>query len=246
MAKSSQKTQKTLRAKSETIKLRKHFNWPRRVPKEEWWQDLAAQVRNYPEGEQRPWGIPFEMASGSGSRVVMVAKDTPDVTILLGAPATFVCFLHTWNQIPTTVRMEDPAEGLVVGEYVLMYGDGTQHIQPVRGRFEVAMAESPGPPWLAMPFNMWEAVDPVNPPSGMRWGQAQPGLRNANGVPLVYAMPNPHPEQKIRSLVIRGVQESPLLVAGLTLYKGSAHPLAHLPRRTYRAVSYTHLRAHET
>ena len=221
-------------ARSETVSLSEYFNWPRRVPKDEWWQDLAAQVREYPTGEQRPWGIPFEIAQDLDLRVVMVARGTPEVIVPLNATATFLCFLHTWNQIPATIRMEDPTEGLVVAEYELTYEDGTRHVQTVRGRFEVAMAESPGPPWLAMPFNMWEAIDPVDPPPDIRGGRAQPGLRNASGVPLVYAMPNPHPERRIRSLTLRGVQESPLLVAGLTLYEGSAHPLAHLPRRTYR------------
>ncbi|NOZ23058.1 MAG: CehA/McbA family metallohydrolase, partial [Planctomycetes bacterium] len=62
----------------------------------------------------------------------------------------------------------------------------------------------------------------------------QMGLSRQGGVPLLYAMANPFPEKKIRSVTLRGLVESPLLVAGLTLYTGSAHPLAHLPRRTYR------------
>jgi len=216
------------------VDLAAQSNWPRRVPRDPWWQDLAAQVREYPSGEQHAWGIPFQMAGGTGPRTIIVSKSKRDVTIPLGARATFLCILHTWNQIPSTVRTEDPTEGLVVAEYELIYDDGTRHIQTVRGRFEVAMVESPGPPWLAMPFNMWETIDPVNPPPDIRGGNAQPGLRNTHGIPLLYAMPNPHPERTIASLILRGLQESPLLVAGLTLYEGSGHPLAHLPRRTYR------------
>jgi len=234
MTKSSPKNKKKFGAKTQTVDLAKYFNWPRRVPKEEWWQKLATEVRSYPTREQHPWGIPFEMAQGSGPRAIIVSKDSLEVTIQLNAPATFLCFLHTWNQIPETIRTENPGEGIVVAEYELTYADRSRHLQPVRGRFEVAMAESPGPPWLAMPFNMWQAVDPVTPPPDIEWGRAQTGLRGAHGLPLIYAMLNPHPEKRIHSLTIRGMQESPLLVAGLTLYKGSAHPLAHLPRRTYR------------
>ena len=219
---------------TQTVNLSKYFNWPHRVPKDEWWKELATQVRNYPQGKQHSWGIPFEMAKGSTLRVIMITKDMPEVTIRLGDSATFLCFLHTWNQIPATIRMGVPTEGLVVAEYALNYKDGTQHVQPIRGRFEVAMAESPGPVWLAMPFNMWQAIDAVNPPSDMSWGRVQSGLRGTSGVPLVYAMPNPYPKKKIQSLTIRGTQQSPLLVAGLTLYKGRSNPLCHLPRRIYR------------
>ena len=234
MTTSHRKTKRTFGAMTSAVDLSAQFNWPRRVPQEPWWQNLAAQVREYPSGEQRSWGIPFQMAGTIGPRTIIVSKNKRGVTIPLDARATFLCILHTWNQIPSTVRMEDPTEGLVVAEYELIYDDGTRHIQTIRGRFEVAMVESPGPPWLAMPFNMWETIDPVDPPPDIRGGRAQLGFQSANGIPLLYAMPNPHPERTIASLVLRGLQESPLLVAGLTLYEGSGHPLAHLPRRTYR------------
>ncbi|HUT77394.1 MAG TPA: CehA/McbA family metallohydrolase, partial [Polyangia bacterium] len=174
------------------------------------------------------------MAKGPGPRVILAANDTGQVTVPLSARADFICLLHEWKQLPETIRREDPAEGLVAAEYELTYCDGSTHVQPVRGRFEVAMAESPGPPWLALPFNMLEAVDPQNPPPGSQWGWAQTGAAEARGSPLIYAMPNPHPQKRIRSLTIRGCQLSPLIVAGLTLYQGASHPLRHLPRRTYR------------
>ncbi|NIR03589.1 MAG: hypothetical protein GTN78_25900, partial [Gemmatimonadales bacterium] len=57
------------------------------------------------------------------------------------------------------------------------------------------------------------------------------------GTTSVYAMPNPFPGERMRALTIRGLSNSPLLVAGVTLYQGSAHPLEHLPRRSYRVVT---------
>lgn len=140
MTTSSRKARRAFGAKTKAVDLSAQFNWPRRVPRDPWWQNLAAQVRDYPAGEQHPWGIPFQMAGGTGPRVIMVSKNKRDVTVPLDARATFLCMLHTWNQIPSTVRMEDPAEGLVVAEYELAYDDGTRHVQTVRGRFEVAMA----------------------------------------------------------------------------------------------------------
>jgi len=205
-------------------------NWPPRRVKGDWWKKLAQEVGKYPEGEQAPWGIPFRMAR----KVVLAARGRPEVSIPLGDKADFLCLLHDWHQLPESVRGENPREGLVVAEYELAYADGTKATVPVRARFEVRMAESPGPPWLAVPFRKWETMDPANPPQGAQWGWAQTGVSGFNGTPWVYAMPNPHPGKTLASLTIRGLQDSPLLVAGLTLYCGASHPLRHLPRRTYR------------
>ena len=242
-------TSKRFGAKTRTVNLSAHFNWPRRVPKETYWQELAAEVRDYPKGQQQPWGIPFQMAgaskalraSASGPRAILVARGKREVTVPLKGKATFICLLHTWRQIPETVRTEDPREGLVVGEYELGYADGETHVQPVRARFEVAMKESPGPPWVAVDFRMPESLDPVAPPRDRLWGRSQPGVNRYVGAgrpaPMLYAMPNPHPEKGLAKLVFRGLAESPLLIAGLTLYQGNGHPLRHLPRRMYRVKS---------
>ena len=101
------------------------------------------------------------------------------------------------------------------------------------------MAESPGPPWLALGFKMYETLDPTVPNGQRPWGRNQMGVGygvvpRGNSGPLVCAMPNPCPQKPLRSVSIRGLQKSPLLVAGLTLYSGSDNPLRHLPRRTYR------------
>jgi len=222
-----------------TLNLSKHFNWPRRVPRDEWWQQLAERVRErYPTGTERAWGIPFAARASAGLRAVLVAKGGPAVTVPVGKAATFLCFLHSWEQLPASVRWEMPSEGLVAAEYELTYEDGTTHTQPVRARFEVGMKESPGPPWLAVSPNMPATVDPARPTGDMHWGGAQPGLGGGpwdwrSGL-LVYAMPNPFPHKRIRAVTLRGHQESPLLVAALTLFNGADSPVRHFPRRTYR------------
>ena len=242
MASSARNARKPHAAKMQAVNLVTHFNWPRRVPKAEFWQKLATQVRGLPSGDQQCWGIPFSMGSGNTNRVLLAAKGVAEVAIPLKSTARYLCFLHTWEQIPETIRYDDPREGIVVGEYELTYDDGTSHVQPIRGRFEVPMAESPGMPWLALPFKMYEPIDPTKPQAEMNWGIAQYGYRMGHLYPWwsalrVYAMENPHPDKKILRLTIRGLQESPLLIGGLTLYRGASHPLRHLPRRTYRVVS---------
>ena len=238
MAKPLKKARTTTGAIARPVNLTKVFDWPRRVPKDAWWQRLAAQVRGLPSGSCAPWGVPFRLGKRKSPRAVLVAADRPEVTVPLNGTATYLCFLQSWEQIPSTVRMERPGEGLIVAEYVLTYADGSRHVQPIRARFEVAMQESPGPPWLTVPFNMPTSVDPAQPPGEMPWGITQYGIRAGHTLPqprvLLYAMPNPHPRRTIRALTMRGAQESPLLVAGLTLFTGKSHPFAHLPRRTYR------------
>ena len=219
------------------IDLGRHLDWPPRPVRGEWWRGLADHVRKYPEGRQEPWGVPFQMAEGRGPRAILAAEGRDDATIRVRATGDFVCVLHEWHQLPEEIEREEPTEGLVVAEYELAYADGTRAVLPVRARFEVPMAESPGPPWLAVGFRMPQAVDPVQHPKEMDWGRAQTGVGWGGGAPLLCAMPNPHPDRKIKSLTIRGLRKSPLLVAGLTLYQGASHPLRHLPRRSYRVCT---------
>lgn len=221
-------------AKTACIDISAHFSFPGRSVTGDWWKQVAERVRRYPSGDVTSWGIPFKMAQEAGPRAVVVSSDRSEIRIALNASADYVCVLHEWFQIPEEIHSQQPAEGVVASEYALEYSDGSHHVQPVRGRFELNMAESPGPPWLALPFKMHQAVDPAKPPADYGWGGAQYGVWSASGHPLIYAMPNPHPTKKIEALTLRGLMKSPVMVVGLTLYKGPGHPLAHLPRRTYR------------
>jgi len=234
MRKNAAGSKRQFGARFRRVSLEQYFNWPPRQVKGRFWRELKQKISEYPQGDQNSWGIPFRMAKGAGRRLILATKGLPPVRISLTGRADFLCILHEWHQLPQTIQKEDPTEGLVVAEYELTYADGTGYVQPVRGRFEVNMVESPGPAWLAMPFNMWGAIDPVNYPQGFEWGRAQTGVKRTLGSPLIYAMPNPSPQKTLRGLTIRGLQESPLVVAGLTLYTGGSHPLRHLPRRTYR------------
>jgi len=225
-------------SKARPLDLTALWNWPRRVPKEPFWRELAERVRGYPTGVQAPWGVPFRMAAESGPRVILLAKGRRPVTVRLTGRATHLCVLHEWRQRPETVRRDTPDEGRTVAEYVLTYADGTSRVLPVRARFHVPMVESPGPPWLAVGFRMPEATDPTASPGEVKWGHLQTGVKrsahDAGPAPYLCVFANPHPERSLRALVLRGLEESPLLVAGLTLYSGADTPIRHLPRRTYR------------
>jgi len=230
-----------------TVDLSAYYNWPGPAPQPldeadaEWWRRLGERTNGVPRGRERSWGIPFALGEGDGPRTILITKDTGPVEIAVRGKATYLDLVQAWDQRPSETRRELPREGLAVGEYVLAYDDGTQQVQPIRARFEVGLAESPGPAWLCVGFTMYTTIDPAKPTAETAWGIAQNGVYKAHTLPQPmvghYALPNPHPEKTIRSLTIRVFHASPLIVAGLTLFRGTSHPLRHLPRRMYRVAT---------
>jgi len=230
-------TSRRLGARCTTVHLHRLFNWPTRVPNDAWWQQVAAHVGDYPRAHQTSWGIPFLLADDkpAGPKVILVSRGTDPVEIPVRARAHYLCFQHAWEQTPESVAADTPAEGLVVGQYALHYTDGSVHRRVIRARYEVDITANPGPAWLARPFTEPAAIDPVDHPPDVPWGNAQTGLRfRFGGLLFHYPLPNPHPRKTIGSVVVAGLVDSPLLVAALTLYQGRAHPLRRLPRRLYR------------
>ena len=216
------------------VSLEPFWNWPKRGGKGKWWGELAREVRGFPQGEQTSWGIPFELGSSEGPRTILLRDGTESVRIPIRGKASHLCVLHSWHQRPEDCRPNKPEEGLLVGEYGIEMCNGKTFSLPVRARFEVTMRESPGPPFLAMFFEMWQATDPVSPPEGRHWGQLQPGVDYSRGLPLVCAYEVPCPNELIKGIILKGNHSSPLLVSGMTLFRGTANPLQHLPRRLYR------------
>ena len=221
------------KASTQPIDIGKSCNFPGRTLKGKFLKELAKGVRKYPAGDQKPWGIPFKMAAPKvKARAILVAKGD-EVAVPVGAAADYVCFLHDFHKSPTdkTVYIEAHA----VGEYQICYADGRTHVAPVRARLDVEVPESPGPALMSTTFTMPTAADPVAPPDNLAWGRLQHGIEfNGPGTPLVFALKNPRPSKEIESVMIRGLAKSPLVVAGITCYIGTAHPLRHLSRRMYR------------
>ena len=228
----------------EPIDLSAHLAWPLRVPPGEAWAKVLARTQKYPVGRITPRGLPFDLRRRGQRRAIYLQKGAPAVTLTLRRKASHLCFLHEWAQLSTTPPEVAPREGSVVGEYILHYADGSAYRRTIRSRFEVWMAESPGPAWLALPLNSFESIDPARPTAELAWGQLQYGARETSHLPwpplVMYALVNPHPQRTIASLELRGRDESPLLVFALSLYTGAAHPLRHLPRRAYQVRAKRH------
>jgi hypothetical protein len=183
------------------------------------------------------------MASEGAKARVILLRNGESVTVPVGARADYVCLLHTFRKADTDKT--NYIEAQPVGRYEIRYSDGSSHIQPIRARLDVPVPESPGPAQMAMPFDMPTTVDPTVPPvispenQGKLtrrdfWGSRQVGASVGAREPLVYAVRNPNPQKRIRELVIEGLVESPVIVAGVTAYRGTDHPLRHLARRMYR------------
>ena len=207
-------------------------NFPGKSVLGEFWRELAEQVGKYPEGEQAPWGIPFEMAGAATRAKVILLREGEEVRVPVGGKADYLCLLHVFRK--SSEDETQYVEAQPVGEYEIEYAEGESHIAPVRARLDVEVPESPGPAQMSKPFNMPTTADPeaIPPPTG--WGHLQCGVSRGGGSPLVYALKNPQPDREIAALVLRGLTASALMVAGITCYSGSDHPLRHLARRMYR------------
>ena len=214
------------------MSIRKCLNFPGASVRGTFLRGLAEDVQRFPGGRQTAWGIPFEMAGERAKARVMLLRAGDEIAVPVGARATYLCVLHTFRKSPgdSTAYVEAQA----VGEYEIVYADGGTHCSPVRARLDVPVPESPGPAQMSVPFTMPTTADPEAVPPPMGWGRLQCGTRGGPGEPLVYALKNPAPDRDIEALVIRGLTKSPLIVAGITCFTGTAHPLRHLARRMYR------------
>ena len=214
------------------IDIRKCANFPGRLTRGAFLRALAGEVQGFPAGTQTPWGIPFKMPGATAkARVVLVTKGQ-EVTVPVAARAEYVCLLHVFRKSPDDATAYTEAQP--VAEYEFAYADGQSYEIPVRARLDVEIPESPGPAQMAVPFAMPLPLDPVQPPPSVPWGFLQNGVQRGRGDPLLIALRNPQPKREIVALTIRGLVDSPLLVAGITCYRGSDHPLRHLSRRMYR------------
>ncbi len=228
------------------------------------WHPQAAEIyATAPGGEQRFWGIPFTLAPGTGERggaggaagwlLAGQAGDEPhQVTILLDQPAgemrgaspAYLVFVHLCGR-PWDEQAPSPAGGLplsvtqagaCVAEYVLVYEDGSERRQPIRWRFEINGGQ---PVWgqrafAARPDQIDAPVDFRGPYPRNAWGRFQTSVRASHGHYWVYALPNPHPDRPLRAVRIEPTGEADVVIAALTLFFGTDHPLRHRQLRSFR------------
>jgi hypothetical protein len=209
------------------------FNCP--GPKDS--EDVAERAEKMPRGSRRLWGIPFELAREGRRTNVLRLVEEKEAEVTVGATAAHLCFLHYWEGNP--LPGNEDAGGEQVGEYTLHYADGASAAVPIRSRFEVGWR---GQSWgqhlfAAVSYDGLRTLDFMSGQASRTygWGRLQTDAAG-NGVtePWIFALPNPRPTQRIRSVVLRGTHQSALCVLGLTLYEGPGHPLRHNARRYFK------------
>jgi hypothetical protein len=219
------------------IALTHWFNAPARLGKG-WANDAATLCAQMPRGPQRLWGIPFTLGPKDLARRGVLVPGKEAARVPLEGRATHLCVLHFCNA--EKVYETNGAGGEHLADYALLYADGTEHVQPIRRRFEISPFTGGG--WGVSPF---AAVRDHGIPYPMPqetetrdWGHLQTGVGSGGTgfCSWVYAVENPCPEKELAAIEFRACGGSRVGVLGLTLYRGPGHPLRHVPRAAYRLL----------
>lgn len=172
-------------------------------------------------GRQILCGIPFELGESRGGNDVLLVKDVPAFHAF---PRPFhgryIVFLHAADFKPNEPgadgivphHMGIPRLGETVAEYVLRYTDGTEHVVPIRRRFQINEFKTG---WGNGGF---ECIPHTKPQSfrsstdefmrGQKathgWGNSlfnsYPGGVDCEMVHWLWAVENPHPDRDLISI----------------------------------------------
>jgi hypothetical protein len=211
-----------------------------------------------PGGNQTFRGIPFRLGrQGIHDKSWLVlstspgSKATPNVEIPLAHRANFICLAAfcDWDGNETPPPRDNVIErlGQLLADVILVYEDGLEEVIPIRRRFEV---NSPSIFWghlcfAALPHRLDYArriIDPLA--DGLGWGPLQTNVQEAayefgpegkwTTNLWVSALANPAPERNLKALRLRAASEDPVIVCGITLYRGRQNPLRHERLSLYR------------
>jgi hypothetical protein len=247
-------------AKFTPVDLSSHFNasardlGPRPMARELGGDSARDGLLRTPTGKQVFQGIPFWLgAEGVEKRswAVLGLRANPWLTrgfeVPLQRKASFVCLTSfcDWDENETPSPKEDVTEkvGQRLAEAVLVFEDGSEHIFPIRRRFEVYapsyvwghLSYASLPHRQDAPRKLTDALS-----DGTGWGELQTVVwDNAYGPgPLgtlwICALANPQPERVIKALRLRAASDDLLAICGLTLYHGHENPLRYERLRLYR------------
>ncbi len=214
-----------------------------------------------PGGSQVFRGLPFLLGSGgvrskSWLLLSQVKKPWATGSVEIHLPPIsgeirYLCLAAfcDWdaNETPPE-HVEDVREkvGQLLAQATLVYADGGSHRLPLRRRFEVnAPTTIYGHlSFAAVPHRKdvpRQLTDPL--PDATEWGDLQLGVWYMTypagpwaGDPHLWisALENPEPTRTLRSVRLEAASEDLLMICGMTLFHGEAHPLRWEPRTFYR------------
>ena len=197
--------------------------------------ELSQQMReaaiHAPSGRCVHWGIPFNIGRA------LLLKDASVSVKLEEVRAPWLVFAHT-----SDARELDKDErgfprsktgtgrlGEHAANYVVIYGDGTEEVIPIRRRFELAAFQGR---WGERSF---EAVAHRKPrcfrlhheQQHFSWGRTQTRVDSGDGGPWLnwlFAWENPHPRKPIVGLRLEPIG-GVVLLSAVSAGKASSHPL---------------------
>jgi len=135
-------------SKFQTISLSSNLNTPL-SDSSPWAEKTAAAVASLPIGSQVFWGVPFEFSSSDSQLMVLNGSETGEIKV--AASGTHVVFAHLCDERASTTVAGQAADymnpvvtapGEHLADYVVVFADGTEHIQKIRRRFEINQVQT--------------------------------------------------------------------------------------------------------
>jgi len=212
-----------------------------------WHPEIVGAFAALPGGECALWGVPFQLGPVEGRKSWLVL-DLEPVSVPIEACASHLVFAHFCNASHDPTGKGQAADipvgtvlrpGEELARYVLVYADGSEHVQPIRRRFEVneAIVVWGQLAFAALPHQE-DIPLPIHGPYPERsWGHYQTGVGRAQDGPAsfwIYALPNPSPQKRLASLRLEPTGKGAIAIAGITLYLGQQHPLRRHKLETLR------------
>lgn len=224
-------------------------------PKAKAWNDdsVGDRLIRTPGGDQSFRGIPFRLGPEDLREKQWLVLSTlssqnftRSVQIPVQQQASFLCMAAfcDWDKNEDAPPDIDVFEqvGQQLAEVILVYGGGIEERIPVRRRFEVS---APLVSWghfcySAVPCRE-EGPESLTGPlaNGEDWGRLQMAIQTTvmadpTTGPWISVLPNPYPERQVEEVRLQASGEDPLIVCGLTLFKGNTSPLRHERLKVYR------------
>ena len=201
-----------------------------------------AGLAHLPTGDQRFWGVPFDItAGGDGATWLVLGNDgwpglPESISVPVGATARYVLVCHFADAVPDPEMrheiLDDP--GAHLATYTFHYRDGESHAHEIRSRFEINPYVRP---WGREAFAAVEHNDflPYATVGADRKGLT--GVRNdpVSATYVIAALENPRPEFDIETIELLVAGDRVVSIAAITLCDHADNPLKRSPLTRIRA-----------
>lgn len=212
-----------------------------------WWPHGDAHpddtiLNRLPTGQEKFWGIPFELGDAPDNCFVCVGGGGPEnVTLPVAQTTRRILFAHVSAPPMGSQGGSQEGAGEELGSYRIVFSDGATEEIGLRRRFEI---HDVAIPWGHHPFECrhcreFESVA-LDDKEGA-WGRAQTGVSKASGDLdgwWIYDWENPRQDVEIDCIQFSASTPTPLLLGGITLCDETEDPL-YWPPREEVAVSST-------